>query len=169
MKNTFCILLLAFLTSATSAQSTSKLENYLKVLETARSNFSRTGLTDTNQVALFAIKVETVKQEDGNYKVTSVTVNDSIAYKFYPNLNFVKKIDYKIFARNRASATFIMPMAVLIHYPTKINAGLTNIDDLGKSLVKYMYLHDENGNPVNTSDFIYLPLGIMKTTTESDW
>ena len=151
-----------------TAQASLKLIELSKIRKNAFSEFSRSPLSDTNDVVLFAFKVKTEKQISGDYKIVSITVSDSIAYKYYPNIDFIRNINFKLFAGGKKTATFVMPMGVLMHYPTRVNAGLVSVDAIYESLIKYHFLQDENGKPIDTSDYIYLPLNLLKTTTAED-
>jgi len=150
------------------AQISPKREEQLRAVRQSIPPLNRNALRDTNQVVLFAFKVKIEKQISGDYKIVSLTVSDSIAYKYYPNFDFIKNINYKLFADGKKTATFVMPMGILMHYPTKVNAGLVSVDAVFDSLIKYHFLQDEKGKPIDTSDYIYLPLDFLKTTTAED-
>ena len=167
MEKLLCFLSIMLGFGSTYAQEDLRLKESLDVSEKLSSELNRSALKDTNQVVMFAFKVKVIKQS-GVYKVLSVSVSDSVAYDYYKSFDFIKKVNYKVLAGHRKKATFIIPVAILMHFPTKTNAGLESIDALGDRLGNYFYVYDEKGKLVDTSDFIYLPLGTIKTTTASD-
>ena len=168
MRSILCFVGFLMFSLSSLAQTNSKSEELSRARANTTAALNRDALTDTNQVFLFAFKVQVSKQASGSYKIMSLTVNDSVAYKLYRNFDFIRNIDYKVFAGDRDTATFVLPVAILLQYPTKINLGMASIDVLSGSLIKYLYLQDEKGNPAETSGFIYLPLDVLKTSTAVD-
>jgi len=167
MKVIFFAFLIIMFIGSTYAQDNAQVKASVQLSSLLHYNMSRKLLKDTNQVVMFAFRVD-VHLINGKYKISKVSASDSIAYAYYPDIEFLNQVDYRVLARNRTKISVIIPVAVLIQYPTKTNPGLEHIDSIAKLLGKYLFLKDEKGNLIDTSDFIYLPLGIIKTTTFSD-
>lgn len=151
------------------SQENERLKELHRISSQMMDSLNRKAIKDTNQVVMFAYKVRVAKQSSGSYKIISSSVSDSVAFLYYPRPGFLKTINYHLFTQEKAEATFVLPMALIIGYPTNINPGLVDINSFGKGLVNFLYVHDEKSNLLDTSNFIYLPIGIINTTSAVDY
>jgi|GEM_PF-6671651 len=165
----FTTIIATLLMKSSVAQQNDRQAEQNKLTNKLHDELNRKAIRDTNQVVMFAYKVHVAKQTSGDYKVLSITVSDSTAFTYFPRIEFLKTCNYKLLANDKAEAVFVIPIALLIGYPSKVNSGLVDIRYFDKGLINYLYLHDEKSSPLDASSYIYLPLGIIKTTSAIDY
>jgi hypothetical protein len=69
---------------------------------------------DSTRTYTFAFKAVVEKDGTGKTHVISLTANDSIAYKIYPNYKFLETVNYKLFMKDKKQAVFIFPVALQV-------------------------------------------------------
>lgn len=72
----------------------------------------RKNTPDSTMIIGFSFKISVQENEKRIKQVISITANDSVAYKLFPNYESLKKIDYKLFMKDKNKADFIIPILI---------------------------------------------------------
>lgn len=67
---------------------------------------------DSTMMIGFSFKVNLQKNKKKEINQISIIASDSIAYKLFPKYELLKKIDYKLFLKDRKEGIFIIPILI---------------------------------------------------------
>jgi hypothetical protein len=67
---------------------------------------------DSTMIIGFSFKISVQENEKGIKQVISITASESVAYKLFPNYESLKKIDYKLFMKDKKEADLIIPVLI---------------------------------------------------------
>ena len=119
-----------------STAQNSKSDNYSEELKNKidkifKKDVSLESFKDSVSLYQFLFEIKIVKSKNNQSKVISVSVSDSLGYKFFPTYKELYSMDYSLFLRGRSEAHLIIP--VLVYVDTEIKSKFKRQDD--KSLV----------------------------------
>lgn len=137
-----------------------------KIYDLFYKSISRDSFKDTNMIYMFAYKVDVRKNKRGVVEVLSINVSDTVAKSIFKNLDFLKQINYGLFMGKSSRSTFVFPIAIMLEYPQKKNAGYINQVVLGDKLINYWFLENYIDDPIET--YFYFPALIVRTSTVED-
>ncbi len=118
MKKLIIFSLLSLLSFSLYAQDQKEIERK-KIPNLFLEALDRKYLKDTNNIHMFAIKVNVLKDKKGKLSIQSIISNDTSAHLMFKDFNFLKKVNYNLFMENRLKATFVFPVSIILEYPTK--------------------------------------------------
>lgn len=111
---------------------------------------------DSVEFYTFAIQLD-VKYKKGKGVVEKVSVNDSIAYVFYKDFDFLKQINYLSLLQQKKNATVVIPVGIIIAYTVKRKPIPPTIkaEELMSKLYKmYNISYPEPRNVINNYIFL---------------
>lgn len=162
MKKQFIFYILLFLSSYLSAQTISYDTPITKLQRSLVFKLQTKQLKDSIAFYSFAFKVDVNLVKDST-QITSVTVNDSIAYTVYSNFDFLKEINYASFISAGKRATIIIPVGIIVvnHDFLPSDARQMKIEGLTKNLNKLFDYNELNNDQI--PKYIFLAPCIIST------
>lgn len=119
---------------------------------------------DSTMTIGFSFKISVLENEKGAKPVISLTASDSIAYKLFPKYEALKKIDYRLFMRDKKKADFIIPVLIEVvssrgdhnTYENLIKFYKANIfsREMFKEIRPMLHI-DPLGENIRTEEYIY--------------
>jgi hypothetical protein len=148
---------------AQNFRSEKEIEN-IKIHDFFSSDLQWEITPDSNMIIGFAFKISVQKTADGDLKPFSIIATDTMAYTIFPNYEFLKSINYKLFLKEKKEAIFIIPVFIdladsgrkptreyLMDYYTKNVYGRS----MSKAVRSMFFLDQTQGN-IHTENYIYL-------------
>lgn len=120
---------------------------------------------DSTMIIGFSFKIRVEQNENNLIQIISITANDSIAYKLFPKYHSLKKIDYRLFMREKKKADFIIPVLIEIvgHYQEDYNTSENLLKFYKENIfrremfkeIRNMLHIDPLGDNTRTEEYIY--------------
>lgn len=119
---------------------------------------------DSNMYIAFAFKIHVQKNTESKLKSISISSNDTIAHKIFPNYNLLKSFNYSLFLTNREEADFIIPVFIDLADSGKKTTREYLVDYYNKSVfgksyseaIKLMFYMDQAIGNNHLENYIYL-------------
>lgn len=99
---------------------------------------------DSTMIIGFSFKINVKKNAESLTKSISIISTDSLAFRLFPKYEALKKIDYKLFLKDRNEGTFIIPvlMEIIGSQPEKFYTNEKLLDFMNKRVFFTTIKHD---------------------------
>ncbi|WP_285008776.1 hypothetical protein [Pedobacter faecalis] len=156
MRRFYLLLLFLYIPAWLFGQNAQEKE-YTRIHSLLSEAFKMGFVKDTNDIVLFALKVTVEIGNDDKLNILKLEANDSTAHRVFPNLDFLKKIDYRQFMDNKKHTTFVFPISITTLTGSSDVFGMVRSTNFAKKLASYLYMDSAHGQRNPTYNYIYFP------------